>query len=82
MNVTFSLNYHKNQDTTDILTCADIVKLRFEGIAGSLIGLERLKEIQPSDLAKITAAYSSTPLDGLACADGELVQDYVCSTFL
>ena len=82
VDVTFNLNYHKNEDTDDIPTCAAIVKYRVVNIGGSLLGAQRLKEIQPSGRAKLTAAYSSTRLDGFTCADGELLQGYMCGTFL
>ena len=51
-------------------------------IAGSLLGAQRLQEIQPSGLAKITAAYSRTLLDGDTCPGGELLQGSDCGKFI
>ena len=79
MNVTFFVSYKKNNaDSSGIAACAAIVKSCFEGIGGSLIGAQKLREIQPSGLATITAAYSSTPLNGYTCDEGELKQAVVC----
>ena len=81
MDVTFSLSY-KNKDTDDIPTCASIVKQRFVHITGSLLGAERLKDIQPAGRAKLTAAYSNTTLDGFTCPQGELLRDSACGKFI
>ena len=76
--MTFNVGYSKNHPSDDVESCAGIIKLCFEGIAGSLIGLEKLKEIQPSGQKKISAVYKSTPIDGFSCLDGMLLQDNTC----
>ena len=84
MGVTFSLSY-KKKDTDNIPTCASIVKQQFVQITRSLLGAERLKEIKPVGLAKLTAAYNSrnTTLDGFTCPQGELLRDSAkCGKFI
>ena len=72
--VTFFVSYKKNNaDSSGIAACAAIVKSCFEGIGGSVIGAQKLREIAPIDRPKITAAYSSTPLNGYTCDEGELL---------
>ena len=73
------MSYKKNNaDSRYIKSCAAIVKVRFENIGGNLVGAHKLREVQPSGLAKITAAYSSTPVNGYTCDAGELMQAAVC----
>ena len=78
MDVTFSLSYAKNEDTNEILMCADIVRMRFEDIGGSVRGAHRLKEIQPSGLTKITAEYSRTYLNDFTCPTDEVCSRFLC----
>ena len=80
--MTFKVGYSKNDPTDDVETCAGIIKLRFKGITGSLIGLGKLKEIHPSGQTKIDATYDSTPSDGFSCLDGNLLQDNACGKSL
>ena len=76
--MTFNVGYSKNDPADDVVACARQIKSIFEGIGGSLIGLDKLKEIQPSGQAKISAVYKSTPIDGFSCLDGKLLQDNMC----
>lgn len=77
--MTFSVVYKKNNDMDDIPTCADIVTQRFEGIGGSLSGLELLQKIQPAGKTEITAVYTSTPSNMYTCSTGEVLQNTTCS---
>ena len=79
VNVTFFVSYKKNNaDSNGIKSCATIVKSRFENIGGPLVGAQKLREIQPNGLAKLTSDYSSTPVNGYTCDEGDLLQAAVC----
>jgi len=78
--VDFSLSYAKHDADDDIKKCAEIVKERFLGVGGPLIGTENLKEIKPPDMTKITYFTTNTLLDSYTCPNGELRQDSVCGT--
>ena len=76
--MTYSLNYTKNDEADTVETCAEQIRKRFVGISGSLIGLEKLKQIEPTGKTEITAANGYIEADGFSCLDGKLLQDKTC----
>ena len=78
--VDFSLSYAKHDADDVIQKCADIVKDRFVGIAGPLIGAKNLEKIEPAGMTMITVSKIDTLLNNYTCPNGELRQDSVCGT--
>jgi len=77
--VTYSLNYTNNHNQKALEECAKIIRSRFVGISsGTLIGLEKLKTIEPPGKVNITAANSYIETDGFSCLDGKLLQGNTC----
>ena len=74
------MSYKKIKITDDITTCADIVRQRFEGVGGSLSGLELVQQVQPAGMATAFAVYRKTATDRFSCDPGEVIQNTTCCT--
>ena len=74
------MSYKKVKITDDITTCADIVRQRFEGVGGSLSGLEWVQEVQPAGKAKALPVYKNTATNRFSCEPGEVIQNTTCRT--
>ena len=80
MFVVFRMSYKKVKITDDITTCADIVRQRFQGVGGSLSGLELVQQVQPAGKATAVPVYNNTETNRFSCDPGEVIQNTTCCT--
>jgi len=76
--IVYSVSYTGKDN---IKACAAIVKTRFEGIGGSLVGAQALAKIQPTGREELTVLNIRTNVNDFKCPEGEQLQHNQCGKF-